>query len=189
MIKSAKKYKMNKALFLNLCCAPCSTVAFERLPISYNITGFYYNPNIYPEAEYKKRLDYVKKLSILYKIPLNISNYDNQLWINIIKPYENTPERGERCFHCISLRINKTAETAKLLNINKFSTTLSVSPHKDINMINKAGKIAENNYGIEFVSLNLKKQNGYKQSIELSKKHQLYRQSYCGCIYSLNEMK
>ena len=180
-------------LLLHACCAPCSSAVLERLSNKFEITIFYYNPNITSHDEYLKRIEEIKKLiSIVkpkYKITLIEGNYDKDKFINISKGLENEPERGKRCFKCYELRLEETAKIAEELNYNYFATTLTLSPHKNANWINEIGENLNNKYNSTYLYSDFKKKNGYKRSIELSKEYNLYRQDYCGCIYSLRDRR
>jgi len=177
-----------KRLLLHSCCGPCSTSVIERLLENYEITIFYYNPNIYPQEEYIKRLSEQKKfLEIAHKdICLIDGEYvDNQKFEEAYKGLENCKEGGPRCEKCIYLRLEKTAQIAKEKNFDIFATTLSVSPHKNAKLINDIGKDLENKFQVEYLVSDFKKQDGYLKSIKLSKEYDLYRQKYCGCRYSI----
>jgi predicted adenine nucleotide alpha hydrolase (AANH) superfamily ATPase len=176
---------MNSKILVHSCCAPCSSSVFERLSKEYSVTGFFYNPNIYPQSEYKRRLDeYIKFCEIMnYKIFIQEDSFE--IWDNAVKGYEREPERGKRCEVCFRLRLEKAAQFAVNNEFKLFTTVLSVSPHKDSAVINKIGTEVAQRYGIEFLEADFKKQDGYKRSLELSKEYNLYRQSYCGCKYSI----
>ncbi len=173
-----------KNLLLHACCAPCMTVPIERLQPEYDITGFFYNPNIHPEEEYKKRLDEITNWTQQTGIPLIVHEYDVDHWHELVKGLEKEPERGKRCTVCFRMRLQQTAILAKQKGFDCFTTTLSISPHKNANIINKIGKELGDQIGVQFLEANFKKKNGFKRSIELSKKYNFYRQDYCGCIYS-----
>ena len=178
-------------LLLHSCCGPCSTCCIERLADYFDITVFYYNPNIYPEAEYYKRkeveLDFIKKYADIHKIDFLDCDYEPEKFDEIAKGYEACREGGERCYRCYTLRLTETAKIAKEKGFDYFTTTLSVSPHKNSSWINEIGMKLEREYDISFLPSDFKKKNGYKRSIELCEKYCLYRQNYCGCIYSLAE--
>jgi len=179
--------KTNKKLLLHSCCAPCSTTVIERLKNQYLITILFYNPNIEPEAEYLKRKE--EQINLLKKLKIDYLDIDylNEEFKNIIKGYENEAEKGRRCYYCFNLRLGKTAEIAKEKSFDLFGTTLSVSPHKNIEVINEIGEILEKSYNIEYLNIDFKTQNGYQRSLELSIEYKLYRQNYCGCQYSKGE--
>lgn len=190
-IKKKLKMQLKKTkekILLHVCCAPCSTHAISALLAEYEITLFFYNPNIEPKEEYSRRLCEAKKYAEIAKTRLIIGEYDNSDWHNCIKGYENENENSIRCRKCYEFRLNKTAKTAKENDFSIFATTLTISPHKDHNEINKAGNSAALKYGIGCLKTNFKKNNGFLNSIIHSKKHNLYRQNYCGCRYSNNKI-
>ena len=180
-------------LLLHSCCGPCSSCCIERLADYFNITIYYYNPNIYPEEEYLKRkqvqLDLISKLPTKHKVEFLDCDYIQDEYNEAVKGYEACKEGEERCYKCYELRIRKTASTALKNNYDFFATTLSVSPHKNSKWINEIGRRIESELGIRYLPSDFKKKDGYKRSIELCKKYCLYRQNYCGCIYSLAERK
>jgi len=173
-------------LLLHACCGVCSSSVIERLEPHFDITILYYNPNIYPYEEYKKRLETQKQL---------LSKHDNIKLVELgyleeefdVKGLENEPESGKRCNKCFHIRLEKSAKYAKENNFDYFTTTLSVSPHKNSEILNKIDKILEEKYNIKYLYSDFKKKEGYKRSIELAKEYDLYRQEYCGCKYSLEE--
>lgn len=178
-------------LLLHACCGVCSSAVLERIYPYFDITILYYNPNIYPEEEYLKRLETQKE--IITKMKLNIDilevNYEKEKFEEISKGLEEEKEGGERCSKCYLLRLEKTAKLAKKHGFEYFCTTLSVSPYKNAEKLNKIGKILEEKYNVKYLYSDFKKKDGYKRSTELAKKYNLYRQDYCGCEYSLNERK
>ena len=182
--------KMKRKLLLHSCCGPCSSYVITYLKDHFDITVLYYNPNIYPYEEYLKRKEeQIKVITELKKISKNNidimdCDYDNNKYEEKIKGLENEPEKGKRCEICYKIRIEKTANEAKKNNYDYFCTTLSVSPYKNATLINKIGKELEDIYKIKWLYSDFKKNDGYKKSIILSKKYNLYRQNYCGCIYS-----
>lgn len=171
-------------LLLHSCCGPCSSSVIERLRDYFNITVIYYNPNIEPKEEYEKRKS--EQLRLLNELGIKFMDIDylNNEYHKKIKGYENEPENGLRCPLCFELRLDKTASKAKENNFDFFGTTLTVSPHKNSKIINEIGLKLEEKYGVKFLLSDFKKEDGYKRSIELSKKYNLYRQDYCGCLYS-----
>ena len=180
--------KSPKKLLLHSCCAPCSSHVITELTPYFDITILYYNPNIYPYEEYQKRkaeqIRLIKEISKVNKINIIDCDYDNAIYEEKIKGYELCPERGARCKICFNLRLEKTARLAKEKKYDYFCTTLTVSPYKNSDLINQIGESLSNTYHIKWLYSDFKKNNGYKDSIELSKKYNLYRQNYCGCIYS-----
>ena len=175
-------------LLLHACCAPCSSAVLERLGDIFKITILYYNPNITEEDEYKKRLDeihnFISKFNIKYKIDIIDGRYNPNEFFKISNNLEDEPERGSRCYKCYKLRLEETAKIAIELNFDYFTTTLSLSPYKNSNWINEIGEDLNKQYNTKYLYSDFKKNNGYKRSIELSKEYNLYRQDYCGCIYS-----
>ena len=180
-------------LLLHVCCAPCSSYVLSVLAKYFKIDIVYYNPNINTKEEYDKRLDELKRLinTVKYDNPVSITSctYNNMDFYNAVKGLENEPEGGKRCFACYKLRLDYTAKVAKELGYNYFTTSLSISPYKNATWLNEIGISLENKYGIKYLVADFKKKNGYKTSIELSKKYNLYRQDYCGCIYSKIERR
>lgn len=180
--------KSVKKLLLHSCCAPCSSHVISFLTKYFDITILYYNPNISPRSEYEKRKqEQIKLLDMIEtknKLDYIDCDYDNDLYNEKVKGYESCKERGERCTICFDLRLQKTALLAKENNYDYFCTTLSVSPYKNSKLINEIGEKLEKEYNVKWLYSDFKKDNGYKNSIELSKKYGLYRQDYCGCIYS-----
>ena len=188
MEKQMSNLKEGDSLLLHACCAPCSTACLERLANFFKVTIFYYNPNITDESEYKKRIEEIKKLLTLinpkYKVELLEGEYNPKVFLDMSKGLEMEPERGKRCYKCYELRLRETANIASKLGFNNFCTTLTLSPHKNCDWINEIGEKLDKEYESNYLYSDFKKKEGYKRSIELSKKYDLYRQDYCGCIYS-----
>ena len=188
MEKQMKEIKEGTPLLLHACCAPCSSAVLERIGNYFETTIFYYNPNITEEKEYNKRVEEVKRLiksiSTKYPIHLQEGRYNPDEYWDISKGLENEPERGKRCYKCYELRLEETAKVADELGFNYFCTTLTLSPHKNANWINEIGENLDSKYASHYLYSDFKKKNGYKRSIELSHEFNLYRQDYCGCIYS-----
>lgn len=176
------------SLLLHSCCAPCSSYTLEYLSQYFNITVFYYNPNISPSDEFYKRLDeqrrLIESLPSKNKISLIEGEYDYNDFVDIARGYEDVPEGGERCFRCYRMRLEKTAELAKEKGFDYFCTTLSISPLKNSQKINEIGFDIAEKYQVKWLPSDFKKCEGYKRSIELSREYNLYRQNFCGCIYS-----
>jgi len=188
-----KNIKLNKkpTLLLHCCCAPCSSYVLETINNYFDITVLYYNPNISPVDEFNKRYNELKKLvketNLEDKIKFLEVEYNNEEFEEIAKGLENEPEGGARCTKCYYLRLEMTARIAKEHNFDYFTTTLSISPYKDAEKLNKIGEVLEKKYNIKHLYADFKKKNGYKRSIELSKIYGLYRQDYCGCRFSKEE--
>ncbi len=181
-----------KTLLLHACCAPCSSAVLERLGNIFKITILYYNPNITDKEEYDKRLEeihkFIEKFETKYKIDIIDGRYDKNEFFEMAQGLENEPEKGKRCYKCYNLRLEETAKIAKEKNFDYFTTTLSLSPYKNSNWINEIGENLKDKYQVEYLYSDFKKKNGYKRSIELSKEYNLYRQNYCGCIYSKKDL-
>lgn len=184
-------------LLLHCCCAPCASYCLTYLAKDFDITCFYYNPNIAPKKEFdSRREELIRLINTLndeygYDIKFNdfMENpYDPKEFQNAVKGVEQVPEGGERCFRCFELRLEETAQRAVMCEADFFATTLTISPLKNAQKINEIGeKIAEKYENMKFLPSDFKKNDGYKKSIELSKKYDLYRQDYCGCMYSYIE--
>lgn len=175
-------------LFLHSCCAPCSSYTLEYLSNYFDITVYYFNPNISPKEEFDKRFAEQKRLidSLPAKNPIKLvlGEYDYNDFLQIARGLENVAEGGERCFRCYRLRLESTARIAKEQGFDYFCTTLSISPLKNSQKINQIGYEVAQKYGIKWLPSDFKKREGYKRSIELSKEYNLYRQSFCGCVFS-----
>ncbi len=169
-----------KRLLLHVCCAPCSTHSIEVLKQEYDLTLFFSNSNIYPKEEYERRLQNAKKIAEIYSIPLIEERYDHDAWLKHTVGLESEPEKGKRCEKCFEFNLRLTSDCQKAQGFDLFTTTLTISPHKDSQKIFEIAKGFR-----DFLEINLKKKDGFKKSIELSKKHNLYRQDYCGCEFSM----
>ena len=190
MLTIMKNLPTGTPLLLHSCCAPCSSACLERLKEKFSITVLYYNPNIDEEKEYEKRkAEQIRFLRETGYASILDCDHDKQAFEKIAKGLENEPERGKRCYACYSLRLEKTAQVAKANGFDWFCTTLSLSPHKNAEWINQIGEELEGNYGVKFLNSDFKKQGGYLRSIELSNKYNLYRQDYCGCIFSRDKRR
>lgn len=180
--------KEGSTLLLHACCAPCSSACLERLSNFFKITIIYYNPNITEEKEYLKRLEelknFIQKIKVKYPINIIDTRYNPKEFFEISKGLEKEKERGKRCYKCYKLRLEETAKVAKENNFDFFATTLTLSPYKKTDWLNEIGENLSNKYQTSYLYSDFKKKNGYKRSIELSKEYNLYRQDYCGCIYS-----
>lgn len=193
LILELKKEEKVPRLLLHSCCAPCSSYVLEYLSQYFEVTVFYYNPNIYPESEYTKRVLEQQKLisEMRFKYPVTFiaGNYDSEKFYNMARGLENVKEGGERCFKCYELRLREAAKIAKNGEYDFFTTTLSISPLKNAQKLNEIGMLLAEEYGIEYLLSDFKKKNGYKRSVELSEQYGLYRQDYCGCVFSMKERK
>jgi len=187
LIQELTQKGQTPSLLLHSCCAPCSSYVLEYLSDYFNITIFYYNPNIYPEVEYIRRAleqkTLIKSITAKNKIEFIEGGYDPERFYSIAAGLEQEKEGGERCFKCYALRLKEAAIIASENKFNYFTTTLSISPHKNANKINQIGEELYEKYGVKYLFSDFKKKNGYKRSIELSKEYNLYRQDYCGCIF------
>ena len=176
-------------LLLHSCCAPCSSYVLEYLSNYFETTIFYYNPNIYPESEYTRRIleqqTLIAKMKTQHPVTFMAGNYDKDRFYEMARGMEHLKEGGERCFKCYELRLRESAEVAKKCGLDYFTTTLSISPLKNAAKLNEIGLRLSGEYGVEYLPSDFKKKNGYKRSIELSKKYGLYRQDYCGCEFSV----
>lgn len=189
--EDSNKEKVPRVM-LHSCCAPCSSYVIEYLSQYCDLTILYYNPNIFPRDEYEKRKDeqrrFIDKISTCHMVDMIDCDYENEKYENAIKGLELEPERGNRCRVCFKLRLEKTAQIAKKYQYDYFGTTLTVSPYKNATLINEIGLSLQDEYKINFLVSDFKKRDGYKRSIELSRKYDLYRQNYCGCKYSKREI-
>lgn len=184
-------------LFLHSCCAPCSSYVLEYLRPYFEITVFYYNPNISMDTEYKKRVEEQKRLIAAYNgltdkghaISVIEGGYEPEVFYAAAKGLEQCPEGGERCFACYEFRLRRTAELARQQKQDYFATTLTISPLKNAAKLNEIGERLSAEYQIPWLPSDFKKKNGYKRSIELSAEYDLYRQDYCGCVYSYEERR
>ncbi|MDO5574004.1 MAG: epoxyqueuosine reductase QueH [bacterium] len=183
LIAGLQSENQKKKLLLHSCCAPCSSYVLAYLKQYFDITVFYYNPNIMPEEEYQKRLSEQKRLlqEAYAEVQFIEGHYEPAVFHKMARGLEQEPEGGARCFRCYELRLRETARLAKENGYDYFATTLSISPHKNATKLNEIGERVGAENGIPHLPSDFKKKEGYKQSIELSKKYHLYRQIYCGC--------
>lgn len=191
IIEKNKREDILPSLLLHSCCAPCSSYTIEYLSQYFRITILYYNPNISPAEEYEKRkaeqIRLINALPVKNKVSFFDCDYDCSSFFEIARGYEACREGGERCFRCYELRLDKAALLAKENGFDYFCTTLSISPLKNAQKINEIGFMLGEKYNISWLPSDFKKREGYKRSIELSHKYNLYRQNFCGCIYSKRE--
>lgn len=188
IIQQLEREDITPSLLLHSCCAPCSSYVLEYLSQYFSVTVFYYNPNISKKEEYEKRkaeqIRLIGEMKTKNKVSFLDCDYNPAEFFDCAKGYENCTEGGERCFRCYRLRLEKTAQTAKKQNFDYFCTTLSISPLKNAQKINEIGFDVESKQGVKWLPSDFKKREGYKRSIELSRQFDLYRQNYCGCVYS-----
>lgn len=212
--RTLAKVKENQkvpTLFLHCCCAPCSSYVLEYLSQYFRITVFYYNPNISPKEEYEKRVQEIQKFinkvypneaslnaslsdaepvmnagteCTYYPVTFVEGDYYPEVFYEMAKGMEDLPEKGERCYHCYEMRLREAGRMAKDMGYDYFTTSLSISPYKNAHWLNEIGVRIGEEYGVNYLVSDFKKKNGYKRSIELSNEYGLYRQDYCGCIYS-----
>lgn len=191
LIECLRKERKVPRLLLHSCCAPCSSYVLEYLSNYFEITVFYYNPNIFPESEYTKRIleqqTLIGDMPMKYPVSFIAGNYDRERFYEIAKGLEHLKEGGERCFKCYELRLEEAARIARDGEFDYFATTLSISPLKNADKLNMIGMEVGEKYGVSYLQSDFKKKNGYKRSIELSKEYGLYRQDYCGCEYSFRD--
>ena len=187
-IERCKSRGVRPRLLLHVCCAPCSTACLEQLTEAFQVTCFYYNPNIEPEAEFEHRLSELIRLTDempLEGVPEVIrGEYEHERFLELARGLEDVPEGGERCTRCYRLRLEKTAQAARDGGYDYFTTTLSVSPYKNAEKLNTIGATLAESYGVPYLFSDFKKHDGYLRSIRLSVEYGLYRQDYCGCVYS-----
>lgn len=178
-------------LLVHSCCGPCSTSVLEQLAGHFRVVLYFYNPNIWPKAEYDKRLDTQRKLldnlKTRYPVEFAAGEYNPDCFLKAASGLEAEPEGGARCGECFVLRLEEAAKKSAGLGLEWYTTTLTVSPHKNARLINQLGNQAGEKYGVKFLPSDFKKKDGYKRSIQLSSDYQLYRQEYCGCEFSYNQ--
>jgi epoxyqueuosine reductase len=188
ILNELTKKDQTPKLLLHSCCAPCSSYVLEYLAEYFHITIYYYNPNITFVEEYNRRMEeqkrFICKLPVKNPVAFMEGTYEPERFFEIAKGLEQSPEGSDRCFKCYELRLEEAAGFAKAKNFDYFTTTLSISPHKNAAKINELGEEIGKKFDIPYLYADFKKKNGYKRSIELSKQYDLYRQDYCGCIYS-----
>ncbi|MBO5199676.1 MAG: epoxyqueuosine reductase QueH [Clostridia bacterium] len=188
IIAQIEKQGVKPTLLLQVCCAPCSSYVMEYLSRYFDITLYFYNPNISPEGEYTFRLEELRRLTTELPeargVKLSEGEYNHQAFLDMARGLETLPEGGERCRRCYALRLTDTAKKAKAEGFDWFTTTLSISPHKNADWLNEIGEGLQQEYGVLYLFSDFKKKNGYKRSIELSRQYNLYRQDYCGCAFS-----
>ncbi len=191
LISNLEKEEKVPKLLLHSCCAPCSSYVLEYLSDYFEITVFYYNPNIFPESEYTKRIleqqMLLQDMKVKHPVSFLAGSYERDKFYEIAAGLEHLKEGGERCFKCYELRLAEAARMAQEGEFDYFTTTLSISPMKNAEKLNEIGNKIGAKYGISYLQSDFKKKNGYKRSIELSKEFGLYRQDYCGCEFSFRD--
>ena len=191
LLKQLGEEQRVPSLMIHSCCAPCSSYVLEYLSEYFKITIFYYNPNIYPESEYTKRIleqqKLIRDMKFRYPISFLAGKYDKEKFYEMAAGMEDLKEGGARCMKCYELRLTETARQAVAGEFDYFTTTLSISPMKNAQKLNEIGVRVGEEYGVKYLVSDFKKKNGYKRSIELSKEYGLYRQDYCGCEFSMRQ--
>lgn len=193
LIDRLTKEEHRPKLLIHSCCAPCSSYVLEYLSNYFDITIFYYNPNIHPEDEYGRRVEeqqnLIKEMPLQSEVHFIRGEYRPEDYYDRVRGLEAEAEGGARCFICYELRLREAARLAVAEGFDYFTTTLSISPHKNAEKLNEIGNKLANEYGVLYLPSDFKKNNGYKRSLELSKEYNLYRQDYCGCVFSLRDRK
>lgn len=189
-IARLQREESRPVLVLHSCCAPCSSAVLERLHEAFRLVVFYYNPNISPEAEFRHRAE--EQARLVAEMPLNDAcvvegEYDPQRFYELVRGHEEDPEGGERCGICFEMRLRKTAEYARSIGAEYFTTTLSISPLKNAQRLNELGAAIAEEFGLRYLLSDFKKKDGYRRSCVLSEEHGLYRQDFCGCVFSKME--
>lgn len=179
-------------LLLHSCCAPCSSYCIEYLSQFFAITVFYYNPNIYPDEEYyhrvKEQQRFIREFPTKHPVSFIEGDFEkDRFYAEVAKGLEKEPERGARCTKCFELRLGETAKRAAAEGMDYFATTLTISPMKDVELLNSIGERLGQQYGVEYLATEFRKKNGYLRSTQISKEYDMYRQDYCGCVYSFQE--
>ena len=191
VIESLSQQEKVPTLLLHSCCAPCSSYVLEYLSNYFGITVFYYNPNIYPDEEYEMRVReqqrFIREFPAKHPIDFIEGAYDKERFYEMARGLEAVPEGGQRCFQCYELRLREAGELAKARDFDYFTTTLSISPMKNAEKLNEIGLRLAEELGVAYLCSDFKKRNGYKRSTELSREYGMYRQDYCGCVYSYNQ--
>ena len=193
LLERLKSEERVPRLLLHSCCAPCSSYVLEYLNRYFEITVFYYNPNIYPESEYTKRIweqqELISRMPFLRPVSFLAGPYDQERFYEMARGLEHVKEGGERCLKCYELRLSEAARMAVKTEADYFTTTLSISPLKNADRLNEIGMRLGEEYGVPYLPSDFKKKNWYKRSIELSREYDLYRQDYCGCEFSMNQRR
>jgi len=188
LIEKQQRDGEKPSLLLHSCCAPCSSYVLEYLAPYFNICDFYYNPNISPKKEYEDRKEelvrLIREMRFSAEVTFLEGTYQPEEFFAMAKGLEDLPEGGERCFKCYEMRLRESAKIAKERGTEYFATTLTISPLKNAQKLNEIGERLAEEYGVKYLPSDFKKKNGYKRSVELSAQYELYRQNYCGCVFS-----
>ncbi len=188
LIEKQQREGEKPSLLLHSCCAPCSSYVLEYLTQYFNICDFYYNPNISPKREYEERKEelvrLIREMGLSTEVTFVEGTYHPEDFFAMAKGLEDLPEGGERCFKCYEMRLRESAKLAKEQGADYFATTLTISPLKNAQKLNEIGERLAEEYGVKYLPSDFKKKNGYKRSVELSAQYELYRQNYCGCVFS-----
>lgn len=174
-------------ILLHVCCGPCSTHVIDLLGKDYDVTCYFYNPNIHPEEEYARRMDTVRRYAERMGLEFIAGKYDSERWLELTHALKNEKEGGMRCELCYGMRLEECARIASEKGFGAFATTLTVGPNKKAAVINRIGRELAEAYGLRFLEADFKKKDGFRHSVEMSKREDMYRQDYCGCVYSKAE--
>lgn len=186
MVQNQNTCSSTKKILLHACCGICSGYPISLLQdMGYSVTVYFYNPNIYPEEEYQRRLEAEKTLCEHFGCELIIGDYETDVYNNFVKGFENEPEKGLRCDKCFELRLDKSAQKTKELGIEEFTTSMPISPHKDYEKLSKIGAQVAMKYNLNYLPLNFRKYDGFLKTNKISKELNLYRQNYCGCKFAM----
>jgi predicted adenine nucleotide alpha hydrolase (AANH) superfamily ATPase len=176
-------------LLAHVCCAPDAAYVLGLLAESYSVTGFFYNPNIHPAGEHSRRLLEARKVAAVLGVALIEGAYDDSRWLAVTRKFKDEPEKGRRCDVCYAMRLEQTVIAAAAGGFDAFTTIMSLSPWKKADVLNRIGRMFGRRHGVRFLEANFKKKDGFKKSVELSRAWDIYRQDYCGCVYSLEKKK
>jgi predicted adenine nucleotide alpha hydrolase (AANH) superfamily ATPase len=179
----------NPKILVHVCCAPDAAYVIGILKENYDVTGFFYNPNIFPPEEYSRRLAEARKVAEILKVRLIEEVDDGSRWVALVGKFKDEPEKGRRCDVCYAMRLERTARAASAQGFDLFTTIMSLSPWKKAAVLNRIGRMFGCRYGVKFLEADFKKKDGFKKSVDLSKAWDVYRQDYCGCIYSRKNKK
>jgi predicted adenine nucleotide alpha hydrolase (AANH) superfamily ATPase len=176
-------------ILVHVCCAPDGAYVIGLLRPEYDITGFFYNPNIHPAGEYDRRVEDMRRVAVNLAFPLIEGEYDDTRWLSLTRKFKDEPEKGRRCDICYALRLERTAQVASEREFDFFTTVMTLSPWKKAPVLNRVGRMLGRRHHIAFLEADFKKKDGFRKSVALSRELKLYRQDYCGCIYSLKDSR